>query len=135
MRSRLTVAAALVVSLSACGGVPTAKPTSEPTSSALKGSLPNVDGGRVVPDALREFTCTRDDKGRWTAAGAVVNTSTKATTFQVTAHVGPADGQGATARTQRIAAIQPKGSVRFDLGELQATSDGPCHVRVVALAS
>ena len=66
----------------------------------------------------------------------MVNASRKSATFQVTAHVGPADGQGAKARTKRIAAVQANGSVRFDLGELDAGSaDGPCHVQVVALDS
>jgi hypothetical protein len=136
MRIRIVLVTALTLTLTACGGTPSADPKTEPTKSALSGALPNVPGGRVVPEALRELRCERDDEGTWRASGAVVNDSKKATTFQVTAHVGPADGQGAKARTKRIAAIQAKGSVRFDLGDLEAASDdGPCHVQVVALDS
>jgi hypothetical protein len=137
MRIRLAAVSALTLALTACGGgTPTADPSDKPTKAALEGALPNVSGGTVVPSALQEFTCRRDDKGTWTASGAVVNASKKAISFQVTAHVGPADGSGAKARTKRIAAIQPKGSVRFDLGEIEAASaDGPCHVQVVALDS
>lgn len=137
MRIRLALVSALALALTACGGgTPTADPSDEPTKAALDGALPNVSGGVLVPGALKEFTCTRDDEGTWTASGAVVNTTKKPTTFQVTAHVGPADGSGAKARTKRIAAVQGNGSFRFDLGELEAGSpDGPCHVQVVALDS
>ena len=137
MRIRLVAVSALTLALTACGGgTPTADPSDEPTKAALDGALPTVSEGVLVPGALEEFTCRRDDNGTWTASGAVVNASKKATSFQITAHVGPADGSGVKARTKRIAAIQAKGSVRFDLGELEAGSpDGPCHVQVVALDS
>ena len=119
------------------GDAPKTKASDRPSPQvALDGSLPRVPEGRSVPAALTEFVCTRDDKGIWTASGAVVNDSKKSASFQVTAHVGPADGQGAAARTKRIAAVQAHGSVRFDLGKIESRSDeGPCHVQVLALAS
>jgi hypothetical protein len=140
MRIRLAAALALVFVLAACGGGgDTSKATSSdrPTPKvAMDGSLPRVPEGRPVPAALTEFVCARDDKGIWTASGAVVNDTKKSASFQVTAHVGPSDGQGAAARTKRIAAVQAHGSVRFDLGKIESRSDeGPCHVQVLALAS
>jgi hypothetical protein len=142
MRIRHAVVLALVLALTACGGdaTPDAKSTPKATSTpakkvALDGSLPQVAEGQPVPDALREFVCTRNEKkGTWRATGAVVNDTKKPATFQVTAHVGPADGQGAAARTKRIASVQAHGSVRFDLGAIESRSpDGPCHVQVLAL--
>jgi hypothetical protein len=139
MRIRLAAILALMLALAACGGgdEPKSKASGSPSPKvAMAGSLPRVPEGRPVPAALTEFVCTRDDKGNWTASGAVVNDTKKSTSFQVTAHVGPADGQGAAARTKRIAAVQAHGSVRFDLGTIESRSDGgPCHVQVLALAS
>ena len=140
MRIRFAVVLALMFVLAACGGggdAPKAKASDRPSPQvALDGSLPRVPEGRPVPAALTAFVCTRDDKGIWTASGAVVNDSKKSASFQVTAHVGPADGQSAAARTKRIAAVQAHGSVRFDLGKIESRSDeGPCHVQVLALAS
>ncbi len=140
MRIRFAAVLALMFVLAACGGVgdaPKTKALARPSPQvALDGSLPRVPEGRSVPAALTEFVCTRDDKGIWTASGAVVNDAKKSVSFQVTAHVGPADGQGAAARTKRIAAVQAHGSVRFDLGKIESRSDqGPCHVQVLALAS
>jgi hypothetical protein len=140
MRIRLAAVFALMFALAACGGggdTPKGKASDSPSPQvALDGSLPRVPEGKPVPAALTEFVCTRDDKGIWTASGAVVNDTKKSASFQVTAHVGPADGQGAAARTKRIAAVQAHGSVRFDLGKIESRSDqGPCHVQVLALAS
>ena len=95
-----------------------------------------------IPDIQKTFVDKDPENNHYwfPSTGATVmlyvNTTKKPTTFQVTAHVGPADGSGAKARTKRIAAVQGNGSFRFDLGELEAGSpDGPCHVQVVALDS
>jgi hypothetical protein len=141
MRIRWAVVLALLLTLAACdsGADPLdAKPKESASATAKKaamdGSLPQVSEGKAAPEALTEFTCTRDDKGTWRASGAVLNDSKTSTAFQITAHVGPADGEGAAARTKRIAAVQAHGSVRFDLGEIESRSaDGPCHVQVLAL--
>ena len=140
MRIRLVAVLALILALAACGGggdSPKAKATSSASPKvAMDGSLPHVADGRPVPAALTEFVCTRDDKGNWTASGAVVNDTKLPASFQVTVHVGPADGQGAAARTKQIASVQAHGSVRFDLGKIESRSDkGPCHVQVMALES
>jgi hypothetical protein len=140
MRIRLVVALALTFALSACGvGSDSAEKPSKGASTsrakqALDASLPQVSDGTPVPAALSGFECTRDDKGTWRASGAVTNDTKKSRTFQVTVHVGPADGEGAAARTKRIAAVQTHGSVRFDLGTIESRSpDGPCHVQVLAV--
>ncbi len=138
MRLRLAVVLALTLALAACGvvGGGPEKDTagSGSTKVAMDGALPNVAEGTLVPASLRDFTCTRDDEGTWTASGAVVNDSKESATFKVTVHVGPADGAGAVARTKRIASVQAHGSVRFDLGKIETRSDdGPCHVQVLAL--
>jgi hypothetical protein len=139
MRIRLVAVLALMLALGACGGGenPSAKPTkasTSPAKQALDASLPQVADGTPVPAALSGFECTRDDKSTWRASGAVTNDGKKPRTFQVTVHVGPADGQGAAARTKRITAVQPHGSVRFDLGTIESRSpDGPCHVQVLAV--
>lgn len=140
MRIRLAAVLALMLALAACGGGsdPGAKPTKTASSStakqALDASLPQVADGTPVPAALSGFECSRDDKGNWRASGAVTNDAKKAQTFQVTVHVGPADGEGAAARTKRIVAVQARGSVRFDLGTIESHSpEGPCHVQVLAV--
>ena len=137
MRLRLTVVLALTLALAACGviGGSDGKEAGSGTKKvAMDGALPNVSEGTLVPASLRGFTCTRDDEGTWTASGAVVNDSKESATFKVTVHVGPADGEGAVARTKRIASVQAHGSVQFDLGKIETRSDdGPCHVQVVAL--
>lgn len=139
MRIRIAVVLALMLALSACGlggDAPKAKPQPAATKAALDGSLPNVAEGRSMPEALTDFVCERDDKGTWSASGAVTNRTSKPVSFQVTVHVGIADGQGGPASTKRLASVQKNGSVGFELDEVESrASDGPCHVLVLALAS
>jgi hypothetical protein len=139
MRIRLAVVLALVLALAACGlgdDAPTAKPEPAATKAALDGALPNVAEGTSMPEALSDFTCERDDKGTWSASGAVTNRTSKPVSFQVTVHVGTADGRGEPASTKRISSVQKNGSVGFELDEVETrASDGPCHVQVLALAS
>lgn len=136
MRIRMAVPVALVLALGACGGGadPRPKATASPAAEkAMDGALPQVPDGVPVPGALTDFTCERMEE-KWTASGAVSNTTKKPTSFQVTVHVGPADGQGTAARTKRISAVQPNGSVGFELDEIEARSPvGPCHVQVLAV--
>ena len=139
MRIRLAVVLALMLALTACGfggDAPKAKPKPAATKAALDGALPNVAEGRPMPEALSDFTCKRDDKGTWSASGAVTNRSSKPVSFQVTVHVGAEDGQGAPASTKRISSVQKNGSVGFELAEIDTRApDGRCHVQVLALAS
>ncbi|MGI9083873.1 MAG: hypothetical protein ACR2FE_01105 [Aeromicrobium sp.] len=150
MRIRVALVFTLVLTLGACGVVGGDDPKPQPTASAagekaMDGALPQIPDGEPAPAALSDFTCSRDDdpstgsgdaKDTWSASGAVSNGTKKPATFQVTVHVGPADGRGAAARTKRITAVQPKGSVSFDLGDIESrSSDGPCHVQVLALDS
>lgn len=138
MRIRIIALLALVLTLPACGLLdrteldPKTTATEQPV---MDGALPQVADGKPAPAALTDVTCSRDDDdGTWTASGAVSNDTKKPVTYQVTVHVGPADGQGAPASTKRINAVQPNGSVGFDLGEIEPGSDdGPCHVQVLAL--
>jgi hypothetical protein len=139
MRIRLAVALALVLALSACGLVddePKAKPEAAATKAAMDGALPNVAEGRSMPEALSDFACELDDKGTWSASGAVTNRTSKPVSFQVTVHVGTADGEGAPASTRRISSVQKNGSVGFELDKIKTrATDGLCHVQVLALAS
>ena len=137
MRMRSAVVLALMLALTACGG--DAKPKAEASNTpakkaAMDGALPNVADGRPIPEALSDFVCKRDDKDRWKASGAVTNRSKEPVTFQVTVHVGTADGQGAPASTKRISSVQRNGSVGFELDEIETKApDGACHVQVLAL--
>ncbi|MGH3473368.1 MAG: hypothetical protein ACRDOT_00490 [Aeromicrobium sp.] len=139
MRMRSAAVLALVLALTACGG--DAKPKAEASKASAKkaamdGALPNVADGRPVPEALSDFVCEHDDKGTWKASGAVTNRSKEPVSFQVTVHVGSADGQGAPASTKRISSVQKNGSVGFELDEIETRApDGACHVQVLALAS
>jgi len=136
MRMRSAAVLALMLALTACGGGD-AKPKAEASKqAAMGGSLPNVADGIPVPEALSDFVCKRDDKGRWTASGAVTNRTKEPVSFQVTVHVGTADGQGAPASTRRITSVQKNGSVGFELDEIETGSpDGACHVQVLALGT
>jgi hypothetical protein len=138
MRMRSAVVLALVLALTACGGGD-AKPRAEASNApakkaAMGGALPNVADGTSTPEALSDFVCKRDDKGTWKASGAVTNRSKESVSYQVTVHVGSADGQGAPASTKRISSVQKNGSVGFELDEIETkTPDGRCHVQVLAL--
>ena len=138
MRMRSAAVLALMLALTACGGGD-AKPQAEASSAAAKkaamdGALPNVADGRSIPEALSDFVCKRDDKGTWKASGAVTNRAKEPVSFQVTVHVGSADGQGAPASTKRISSVQKNGSVGFELDEIETRApDGACHVQVLAL--
>ena len=140
MRMRSAVVLALMLALTACGGGD-AKPKAEASSApakkaAMDGALPNVADGRSMPEALTDFVCKRDDKGDWKASGAVTNRSKEPVSFQVTVHVGSADGQGAPASTKHISSVQKNGSVGFELDEIETKSpDGACHVQVLALSA
>ncbi len=158
MRTSLAVVLAVVLALGGCGGdsskaKPSAQPSAQPTATkspatskkatkkasaskpALDAALPQIPDGTPAPEALLDFACARDDKGRWRASGAVKNGTDTSVTYQVTVHVGPADGDGAAARTKRIAGVQAHGSARFDLGKIETRApDGPCHVQVLALS-
>lgn len=137
MRMRSAVVLALMLALTACGG--DAEPKTDASKAAAKkaamdGALPNVADGRSMPEALSDFVCARDDKGAWKASGAVTNRSKEPVSFQVTVHVGTADGQGAPASTKHISSVQKNGSVGFELDEIETRSpDGACHVQVIAL--
>ena len=137
MRMRSAVVLALMLALTACGD--DAEPKTDASKAAAKkaamdGALPNVADGRSMPEALSDFVCDRDDKGTWTASGAVTNRSKEPVSFQVTVHVGTANGQGAPASTKRISSVQKNGSVGFELDEIETRSpDGACHVQVIAL--
>ena len=138
MRMRSAAVLALMLALTACGGGD-AKPKAEASDApakkaAMGGALPNVADGVPVPEALSDFVCTKDDKDNWKASGAVTNRSNEPVSFQVTVHVGSADGQGAPASTKRISSVQKNGSVGFELDEIETGSpDGACHVQVLAL--
>ena len=139
MRMRSAAVLALVLALTACGGND-AKPKAESDPPAKKaamgGALPNVADGVPVYGVLSDFVCKKDDKGDWKASGAVTNRTKDPVTFQVTVHVGTADGQGAPASTKRISSVQKNGSVGFELDEIETdTPDGDCHVQVLALGS
>src|SRR5687768_7332346 len=123
MRMRTAAGFALVLALTACGGGD-AKPKGEASDApakkaAMGGALPNVADGTSMPEALSAFVCERDDKGDWKASGAVTNRSKAPVSFQVTVHVGNADGQGAPASTKRISSVQKNGSVGFELDEIE----------------
>ena len=140
MRMRSAVVLALILALTACGGgdgKPKADASSTPAKkAAMDGALPNVADGTSMPEALTDFICKRDDKGDWKASGAVTNRSKEPVSFQVTVHVGSADGQGAPASTKHISSVQKNGSVGFELDEIETKApDGACHVQVLALAS
>jgi len=137
MRIRIAVVLALMLALTACGGdAPKAKPKPAASKAALDGSLPNVADGTSMPEALSDFTCERDDKGNWSASGAVTNRTSKPVSFQVTVHVGNASGRGEPASTKRLSSVQKNGSVGFELEEIETrAADGLCHVQVLALAS
>ena len=137
MRMRSAVVLALMLALTGCGG--DAKPKADASDApakkvAMDGALPNVAEGMSVPEALSDFACGRDDKGTWKASGAVTNRTKEPVTFQVTVHVGSADGRGEPASTKRISSVQKNGSVGFELVEIESrAADGPCHVQVLAL--
>jgi hypothetical protein len=138
MRMRSAAVLALMLALTACGGGD-AKPDAEASNApakkaAMGGALPRVADGMPVPEALSDFVCKRDDKGDWKASGAVTNRSKDPVSFQVTVHVGSADGQGAPASTKHISAVQKNGAVGFEVDEIETrTPDGRCHVQVLAL--
>ena len=140
MRMRSAAVLALLLALTACGGGD-AKPkpeASDPPAKkvAMGGALPNVAEGVPVPGVLSDFVCKRDDKGDWQATGAVTNRTKDPVTFQVTVHVGNADGQGAPASTKRISSVQKNGSVGFEIDEIETDApDGDCHVQVLALGA
>ena len=135
MRIRLAAVLVLMLALSGCGLGDDA-PKAKPKPAAMDGALPNVAEGRSTPEALSDFACERDDEGTWSASGAVTNRTSKPVTFQVTVHVGNADGQGAPASTKRISSVQKNGSVGFELEKIETRApDGLCHVQVLAVAS
>src|SRR5688500_15011331 len=135
MRMRSAAVLALMLALTACGGGD-AKPKGAASDApekkaAMDAALPNVADGTSMPEALSAFVCERDDKGDWKASGAVTNRSKDPVSFQVTVHVGSADGQGAPATTKRISSVQKNGSVGFALDEIETRApDGDCHVQV-----
>ena len=140
MRIRSAVVLALMLALTACGGGD-AKPKADASNApakkaAMGGALPNVAEGRSMPESLSDFACERDDKGSWKASGVVKNRTKEPVSFQVTVHVGSADGQGQPASTKRISSVQKNGSVGFEIDEVETrAADGLCHVQVLALAS
>ena len=140
MRMRSAAVLALLLALTACGGgdaKPKAEASDPPAKKvAMGGALPNVAEGVPVHGVLSDFVCKRDDKGDWKATGAVTNRTKDPVTFQVTVHVGSADGQGAPASTKRISSVQKNGSVGFEIDEIETdTPDGDCHVQVLALGA
>lgn len=139
MRMRSAAVLALMLVLTACGDDQKTATDASPAPAkkvALDGALPHVAGGTSMPEALSDFVCKRDGKGEWTASGAVTNRSKEPVSFQVTVHVGSADGRGAPASTKHISSVQKNGSVGFELDEIDTkTPDGACHVQVVALGS
>lgn len=130
---------ALGLVLAGCGG-PAADddaPAPEPPGVANGDSGPSTGApdGEPVPEALRRFRCERDGDGVWSASGRVRNPGSQTRDFQVTVHVGPADGATAPARTTRLVEVPAEKSTTFRLAGVEAASaQGPCHVQVLALS-
>jgi hypothetical protein len=134
MRIPVAAALALVVALGGCGGSdepaePTATKTAEPKPSASIA----VETGKPAPQDLASFRCAADAKGRWNAVAIVSNTTKKAQDYQITVHVGPAEGEASPARTQSIGRINAGGSVTVRVLKIPAAApDGPCQVQLLA---
>lgn len=122
------IAAALLTT--ACSGddAPAARAT--PSASPTAQGLPE---GTSVPELLSGVRCNPDDDGVWRAVGVVTNPTRNPVSYQVTAQVGPADGEG-PATTRRLVDVAAGQKVRFRLDEIPTSSpEGPCHLQLLAL--
>jgi len=145
LRRCVALAGTLLV-LTACGGGGESEKESAPTPTKTtqaqkttkteepkKAETPAANfQGTPVPEALSKFQCVEEKKS-WTATGYVENSGKKAASFQVTVHVGAADGEPQAARTMRLSNVAAGGSVSFEVTKVPSQGDGPCHVQVLLL--
>ena len=127
---RLAVALAALSLLAACGGSP-AKPTAGTTKDD-KSTLAEVGPGTVLPEALVETHCVREDDGSWRASGVVKNTEAKKLSFDVRIHIGPSAGKSGTAQVVHVAGLKPGKTAPWGVQKV-ITDDpaGPCQLQVV----
>jgi hypothetical protein len=147
---RIPVAAALVllVALGGCGGGDEPASSNAPTKDtstrdhALKeltektkarADQLSAEHGKPAPQDLTSFRCARDAKGQWNAVAVVSNSAKKAQSYQITVHVGPAEGEESPARTQSVGRVNAGGSVTVRVLKVPAAApDGPCQVQLLA---
>jgi hypothetical protein len=144
MRIPAAAALTLVLALGACGGGgdDTGEPTSTKTSATKKvaktatptpTATVSTGTGKPAPQDLTSFRCERDSKGRWNAVAVVSNGTKKAQDYQITVHVGPAEGEPSPARTQSVGRVNAGGSVTVRVLKIPAqATDGPCQVQLLA---
>lgn len=128
--TRMPMVAAVLLALGACGGQrpATTQPTPEPQE-------PTVSAGALVPNALVDVRCAPDAAGAWSASGRLENTTKQPMSFDVVVHLGPVDGQPATAHVKRVRDVAAGKSQDFTVTITEDTaSTGPCHVQVRAAA-
>jgi hypothetical protein len=132
-----TVAVALILMLSACGGGSDPETPKKPTATATTTKAPvkptiAAPTGTPAPEALSQFQCAKDAKGVWNASGTIANNGKTKATFQVTVYVGEAAGSDEQALTKQLPNIEAGGSVKFAVTKVPAPkAGGPCHVQVL----
>ncbi|TXL57603.1 hypothetical protein [Aeromicrobium terrae] len=136
MRIPAAAALSLVVVLGACGGGgdDTAEPTPTPTrTTASPSPAASKVTGKPAPADLASFRCAKNADGRWNAIAVVKNGTKKAQDYQITVHVGPAEGEASPARTQSVGRVNAGGSVTVKVLKIPASApDGPCQVQLLA---
>ena len=129
-RRPLAVAlAASVLVLSGCGVqdlLPGSGSDDEPTVDR------STSEGTAVPELLSRWRCAAEEDGTWTAGGTVTNPTESAVSYRVTVQVGPAGSQAAAVERD-LDAVPAGGSTTFELTDVPASGEGPCHVRLLAL--
>jgi hypothetical protein len=120
----LAAAAVLMLCLAGCGlQQPGAKNPPKPDETAA--------AGVPVPEALVNARCTPDPQGVWSAYGAVRNPTKKTASYEVVVHVGPTNGEDATAVVAEVSDVAPGKTAEFTVAAIQAaTPEGPCHIQV-----
>lgn len=115
-----------------CGSdEPSAPPaTSGATAASVPTSAEATAAGVVDPLAITAFTCRKNAKGAWRAAGKITNGAKVDRDYRVTVFIGQEEGP---ARTVDLENVKAGSTVPFDVDTLVVAPAGPCRMQASVL--
>lgn len=123
------LALSVLLAIAGCGGSPSPASHSPTPSAGRTG--PKVSAGTVLPEALKFARCSPTEAGTWAAAGVLINPTDKTLSFDISIHIGPADGKPGPAYVKRIDDAAPGKKITWSVPSVPAASPaGPCQIRV-----
>lgn len=115
-----------------CGSDEPSEPatSASATDAAPAPSAVTTAAGTVDPLAITAFTCRKNAKGAWRAAGRITNGAKADRDYRVTVFIGQEEGP---ARSVDLENVKAGSTVPFQVETLVVAPDGPCRMQAAVL--